>query len=116
MKQLLTTKQALRARRHKRVRARVEGSAERPRLAVFKSNKYLSAQVINDALGTTLAAAHGREFGGSVGSQAAKVGVAVAERAKSAGITAVVFDRGGYQYGAQIKALADAARLGGLTF
>ncbi len=116
MKQLPTDKQSLRARRHKRVRARITGTAARPRLAVFKSNKYLSAQVINDELGTTLAAAHGREFGGSVGTQAAKVGVEVAKRAKAAGIAAVVFDRGGYQYGAQIKALADAAREGGLIF
>lgn len=116
MKQLSTSKNALRTRRHARVRARVIGSAERPRLAVFKSNKYLSVQVINDALGTTLAAAHGREFGGSVGSQAAKVGVEIAKRAKKAGVDTVVFDRGGYQYGAQIKALADAAREGGLIF
>ena len=111
-----STKAALRTRRHARIRARISGTAARPRLAVFKSNRFISVQLIDDEAGRTLAAAHGREFPGSLGVQAAAVGKAVAERAKAAGISAVVFDRGGYAYAAQIKALADSAREGGLTF
>lgn len=111
-----STKATLRARRHKRIRARITGTLERPRLAVFRSNKFISAQIIDDAKGATLAAAHGREFPGSLGKQAGAVGKAIAERAKKAGITGIVFDRGGYAYAAQIKSLADAAREGGLTF
>lgn len=110
------TKLQSRTRRHARVRAKVKGTAERPRLAVFKSNRFISAQVIDDVAGRTVASAHGREFKGSLGVQAKAVGKAVAERAKKAGIETVVFDRGGYQYAAQIKGLADAAREGGLTF
>lgn len=112
----LLTKKGLRDRRHNRVRARVSGTATRPRLAVFKSNRYISAQVIDDVAGTTLAHAHGRATGGALSVQALAVGKAVAEAAKKAGITAVVFDRGGYEYGGQIKALADTARESGLTF
>ncbi len=111
-----STKSELRARRHKRIRARITGTAERPRLAVFRSNKFISAQVIDDGAGKTLVSVHGREFPGSLGKQAGAVGKAVAERAKKAGIGAVVFDRGGYAYAAQIKSLADAAREGGLEF
>ncbi len=110
------TKSESRVRRHKRVRAKVSGTAERPRLAVYKSNTFISVQLIDDVAGKTLAAAHGREFKGSLGAQAAAVGKAIAERAKKAGVTTVVFDRGGYSYASQIKALADAAREGGLTF
>lgn len=110
------TKIQSRDRRHKRIRAKISGTEVRPRLAVFKSNKFISVQLIDDAAGKTLAAAHGREFKGSLGVQAAAVGKAIAERAKKAGVTSVVFDRGGYAYAAQIKALADAAREGGLTF
>ncbi len=112
----ITTKAAQRKRRHARVRARVSGTALRPRLAVFKSNKFISVQIIDDEAKKTLAAAHGREFKGSLGAQAPKVGEAIAKRAKAKKIEAIVFDRGGYQYGAQVKALADAARAGGLTF
>ncbi len=112
----VTSKNTLRKRRHARVRARIIGSAERPRLVVFKSNRFVSAQLIDDAKGFTLASAHGREFNGSQASQAVKVGEAIAERAKKAGVKAIVFDRGGYEYAAQVKALADAARAGGLTF
>lgn len=110
------TKAESRTRRHNRIRARIQGTAERPRLAVFRSNRFISVQVIDDEAKKTLAAAHGREFPGSLGKQAAAVGKAIAERAKKAGITTVVFDRGGYLYAAQIKSLADAAREGGLTF
>ena len=112
----MLTKKGLRDRRHSRVRARISGTATRPRLAVFKSNRYISAQVIDDVAGTTLAQAHGRTSGGALSAQAIAVGKAVAEAAKKAGITAVVFDRGGYEYGGQIKALADTARESGLTF
>jgi len=112
----LNTTKELRARRHKRVRAKINGTPERPRLAVAKSNRFIWVQLIDDTKGNTIAAAHGREFSGSLGTQAVEVGKAIAERAKKAGVTAAVFDRGGYAYKAQIKALADAAREGGLTF
>lgn len=105
-----------RIRRHKRVRAKISGTAERPRLAVFKSNRFISVQLIDDEAGKTLAQAHGREFKGSLSVQAAAVGKAIAERATKAGVSTIVFDRGGYAYAAQIKSLADAARAGGLTF
>jgi large subunit ribosomal protein L18 len=110
------TKKNLRDRRHNRVRAKVSGTAERPRLAVYKSNRFISAQLINDDSGTTVANAHGRSFKGSLSVQATAVGKAIAEAGKKAGITAVVFDRGGYEYGGQVKVLADSARENGLTF
>jgi large subunit ribosomal protein L18 len=116
MKNQPKTKAELRQRRHKRLRARVAGTAARPRLAVYKSNRFISAQLIDDGAGRTLASAHGKAFGGSLGAQAPKVGEAIAIAAKKAGIGAAIFDRGGYQYAAQIRALADAARAGGLTF
>lgn len=109
-------KEISRTRRHARVRARISGTAERPRLAVFRSNRFVSVQVIDDTVGKTLAQAHGREFGGALSKQAEAVGKAVAERSKKAGIDTVVFDRGGYAYAAMIKLLADAAREGGLKF
>jgi large subunit ribosomal protein L18 len=116
MSKLATTKAAKRTRRHNRVRGKISGTATRPRLAIFKSNRFVSAQVIDDAKGVTLASAHGREFKGAQTAQAAAVGKEIAKRAKEKGVAAVVFDRGGYSYAAQIKALADAAREGGLTF
>lgn len=88
----------------------------RPRLAIFRSNRFVSAQIINDETGKTLASAHGREFKAAQREQATKVGEAIAKRAKDAGVNSVVFDRGGYQYAAQVKALADAARAAGLAF
>jgi large subunit ribosomal protein L18 len=113
-------KREARIRRHRRVRKKVRGTAERPRLAVFRSNKHISAQVIDDRTGRTLAAASTHEAdlrtnGGNV-EAATKVGTLLAERAKAAGIEAVVFDRGGNLYHGRIKALADAAREGGLEF
>jgi large subunit ribosomal protein L18 len=111
-----SSKNDTRKRRHARVRAKVSGTAARPRLAVYRSNRFVSVQLIDDEKGRTIAQAHGREFKGAQSAQAAAVGKAVAERAKAAGITSVVFDRGGYAYAAQIRALADAAREGGLTF
>lgn len=109
-------KNILRARRHARVRARVAGTTERPRLTVYRSNRFISAQLIDDTVGKTLAAAHGREFKGAASLQAKSVGETIAKRAKEAKITSVVFDRGGYRYAGQVKTLADAAREGGLTF
>lgn len=110
------TKKESRKRRHARVRARIHGSAERPRLAFFRSNRFVSVQLIDDEAGKTLLAAHGREFGGSLSAQALAVGKAIALRAKEKGIVSAVFDRGGYSYAAQVKSLADAAREGGLKF
>jgi len=116
MTQLSQSKNAKRQSRHKRIRSRIYGTAERPRLAIFKSNKFISAQLIDDAAGKTLAQAHGREFKGAQSVQAVAIGKAVGERAVKLGVKAVVFDRGGYAYGGQIKAIADAARAAGLTF
>lgn len=111
----------LRRRRHARVRRRIHGSAERPRLAVFRSLKHISAQLIDDDAGHTLAAASTVEAELRAGSgadlgAAAKVGALLAGRAKAAGITTVVFDRGGYAYHGRVAALADAARAEGLEF
>src|SRR5688572_22882921 len=109
-----------RSRRHTRVRKRIHGTVERPRLAVYRSNKYIYAQVIDDVEGRTLAAASSQESGLRSDNlnlaAAAKVGEAVATRAKDAGVTAVVFDRGGYKFHGKVKALADAAREAGLEF
>jgi large subunit ribosomal protein L18 len=115
-------KQQALARRHHRVRKKVHGTAERPRLAVFRSNRHVVAQVIDDRTGQTLAAASSVEkdirSGGPTGnrSTAATVGRLVAERARAAGITAVVFDRGGFLYHGRVAAVADAAREAGLEF
>lgn len=111
-----TSTSELRKRRHARIRARVSGTAKRPRLAVYRSNRFVSAQLIDDTVGKTIAAAHGRDFKGPQSVQATSVGEAIAKKAKAAGIATIVFDRGGYRYGGQVKALADAARAGGLTF
>ena len=116
MKHARTTKRESRIRRRIRIRARIEGTALCPRLAVFKSNRFVSAQLIDDTKGYTVAASHGREFKGPQSAQAKAVGEAIAEAAKAIGITKVVFDRGGYRYAGQVKILADAAREGGLIF
>jgi len=108
-----------RERRRRRIRGKVHGTAERPRLSVFRSNARIYAQVIDDTKGHTLAAAGSTEQtlrGTSKGDAAAEVGKLVADRAKAAGVTTVVFDRGGYLYHGRVKALADAAREGGLEF
>ena len=113
-------KREARLRRHRRVRKKVRGTAERPRLAVFRSNNHISVQVIDDRSGRTVAAASTTESGfeGSGGNveAATKIGKLVAERAKAAGVSAVVFDRGGNLYHGRIAALAEAAREGGLEF
>ena len=108
-----------RRRRHRRVRGRVTGTAERPRLYVARSNKRIYAQLIDDDRGHTLAAAGSHEAalrGLSKGEAAGEVGKMLAERAKGAGVSRVVFDRGGYKYHGRVKSLADGAREGGLQF
>jgi large subunit ribosomal protein L18 len=111
----------LRRRRHARVRRRVQGTAERPRLSVFRSLKHISAQLIDDTSGRTLVAAASvepalRDAGGANVESAKAVGALVASRAKEAGISSVVFDRGGFAYHGRVAALADAARAEGLEF
>ncbi len=108
-----------RERRRKRIRGKVHGTAERPRVSVFRSNARIYAQVIDDTDGRTLAAAGSFEpalRGVQKSDAATKVGQLLAERAKAAGVTKVVFDRGGYLYHGRVKALADGAREGGLDF
>jgi large subunit ribosomal protein L18 len=115
----LTVRKA-RERRHKRVRGKVVGTAERPRLVVFRSNRGIEAQLVDDLEGKTLAAASWlnlkKSFKGSKSEQAAEVGKLLAANAKQANVETVVFDRGGYLYHGRVKALADAAREGGLKF
>ncbi|WP_285734494.1 50S ribosomal protein L18 [Nocardiopsis sp. ATB16-24] len=110
-----------RARRHFRVRKKVVGTAERPRLSVYRSSKHIVAQLIDDTKGHTLVAASSvepelRDVEGTKSDKSVKVGQLIAERAKAAGISSVVFDRGGNQYAGRIAKLADAAREGGLEF
>jgi large subunit ribosomal protein L18 len=115
----LTVREA-RARRHRRIRGKISGTAERPRLVVSRSNKGISAQLVDDLAGRTLASASWLElkksFTGTKTEQAAAVGKLLAANAKKAGIETVVFDRGGYLYHGRVKALADGAREGGLNF
>jgi large subunit ribosomal protein L18 len=114
----LTTRQ-LRDRRHKRVRRDIVGTAELPRLVVFRSNRGIAAQLVDDTAGRTLAAASSlslRNAKGNKSDQAAEVGKLLAENAKKADVKRVVFDRGGYLYHGRVKALAEAAREGGLEF
>jgi large subunit ribosomal protein L18 len=111
---------AQRIKRHKRVRSKVSGTPERPRLNVFRSGKNIYAQIIDDVAGTTLCAASSldKAFEGSRGNKegAKKVGLLIAERAKAKGIETVIFDRGGYVYHGRVKELAEGAREGGLNF
>jgi len=114
--------QAARSRRHHRVRKKASGTSERPRLAVFRSNRHVVVQVIDDVSGRTLAAASSLETSvrgaGATGNRAASaaVGTLVATRAKAAGVSKVAFDRGGFMYHGRVAALADAAREAGLEF
>jgi large subunit ribosomal protein L18 len=113
------TKPQARARRHRRIRGKVSGTAERPRLVVFRSNKGISAQLIDDDSGKTLAGASWvglKSFSGNKTDQAAEVGKNLAVAAKDAGVETCVFDRGGYLYHGRVKALAEGAREGGLKF
>jgi large subunit ribosomal protein L18 len=115
----LKAKPQSRLRRRRRVRAKVRGTAERPRLSVFRSNRGIQAQLIDDVAGRTLAAVNWTEGdlkGLKTMEQASKAGQLLAERGKAAGVESVVFDRGGYRYHGRVKALADGAREGGLTF
>lgn len=113
----LQTKQKIFARRKARIRAKIHGTIERPRLAIFKSHKYIYVQVINDDKGQTLASFDSRLMKtGKPIDRAKQVGVEIAKKAKAAKVTKVVFDRGGYLYTGQIKVVADAAREGGLEF
>jgi len=120
-KDISTRRRVAKARRHFRVRRKVQGTAERPRLSVTRSSRHIVAQLVDDLTGRTLAAATSleadvRAVDGDKKSRATKVGQLVADRAKSAGITKVVFDRGGHDYHGRIAALADAARESGLEF
>ena len=113
------TKPQARARRHRRIRGKVSGSAERPRLVVFRSNKGISAQLIDDDSGKTLAGASWvglKSFSGNKTEQATEVGKTLAAAAKEAGVETCVFDRGGYLYHGRVKALAEGVREGGLKF
>src|SRR5918998_2971808 len=115
----VVTNRDRRVRRHKRVRKHLVGSAQRPRLVVSRSNRGIAAQLVDDLEGKTLAAAswlNVRKAKGTKSDQAAEVGKLLAKNAKKAGIDRVVFDRGGYLYHGRVKALADAAREGGLQF
>ena len=113
------TKPAQRLRRRRRVRAKIRGTAERPRISVFRSNRGIFAQLIDDDAGRTIASVNWTEGdlrGLKRMDQATRAGTLLADRAKAAGVDTAVFDRGGYQYHGRIKALADGAREGGLTF
>lgn len=117
-----------RKRRHKRIRAKIFGTAKRPRLVVFRSNQHIYGQVINDEAGRTLLAVSDLKLKGGIGAKiktreasrgvsgAAKVGKMIAQKARELSITSVVFDRGGYKYHGQVKAFAEGAREGGLQF
>jgi large subunit ribosomal protein L18 len=113
-----TTKAEARVARHERLRKKLSGTAERPRLAVFRSLKHITAQVIDDTTGRTLAAASSLEKEVTSGNKegAAKVGELLAQRAAAKGINKVVFDRGGFRYQGRVQSLADAAREAGLEF
>jgi large subunit ribosomal protein L18 len=114
------TKPKARLRRHRRVRGKIFGTAERPRLVVFRSNRGIEAQLVDDTEGKTLVAASWlhlkKSFKGNKSTQAAEVGKLLAQNAKKAGVETAVFDRGGYLYHGRVKALAEAAREGGLRF
>ena len=121
MKKIAASRSSARIKRHERLRLRLSGTQERPRLAIFRSLSHIYAQVIDDTSGSTLAAASSLESSlrGATGTKtddAKRVGQLVAERAKKAGVETVVFDRGGNKYHGRVAAVADGARDGGLTF
>lgn len=111
-----TSKAEARVKRHNRLRHKITGTAARPRLAVFRSNKFVYAQLIDDVTGTTIASADSRKGAGTRVEQAQVVGTEIAKLAAAKNITAVVFDRGGFRYQGIVAALADAAREAGLKF
>lgn len=109
--------QEKRTRRHTRIRARVSGTAERPRLSVFRSNRFISAQLIDDVAQVTIAAATDqKDAKGTKTERATRVGALIAQAAQAKGIKTVVFDRGGFRYTGRVKAVADSARESGLAF
>jgi large subunit ribosomal protein L18 len=113
----ITTSIQKRTRRHARIRAKVSGTKDMPRLSVFKSNKHISAQIIDDVTSKTIVSCHSRAVKGkSMMEKSALVGKSIAEKAKAQKISKVVFDRGGFMYTGCVKALADGAREGGLQF
>jgi large subunit ribosomal protein L18 len=120
-KNISATRRVARLRRHARLRKKISGTSERPRLVVNRSARHIHVQLVNDLTGTTVAAASSiesdvRGLDGDKKAHSVRVGQLIAERAKAAGIDSVVFDRGGYSYGGRIAALADAARENGLKF
>jgi len=110
------TRQELRRRRHLRVRKRVAGTSERPRLVVFRSLKHIYAQLVDDATSRTLATVSDQKLSGKKSEKSTEVGKLIAQKAKDAGVTSVVFDRAGYRYHGRVKAVADGAREAGLEF
>ncbi|MCB0522907.1 MAG: 50S ribosomal protein L18 [Lewinellaceae bacterium] len=110
------TKEQARKRLHMRIRNKISGTGERPRLSVYRSSKEIYCQLINDLDGHTIAAATSKGLKGTKSEQAAEVGKMIAERAKSAGVEGIVFDRGGYRYHGRVRSLAEGAREGGLKF
>jgi large subunit ribosomal protein L18 len=110
------TREEQRKRRHKRVRIKVSGTQERPRLVVYRSLKHIYAQIVDDSVQRTLLTVSDHELNGKKTEKSVAVGKLVAEKAKAAGIRKVVFDRAGYQYHGRVKAVADGAREGGLEF
>jgi len=120
-KSVAQVRRTSRLRRHARLRKKIEGTAETPRLVVHRSSRHIHVQLVNDLNGTTVAAASSieadvRSVDGDKKAHSKRVGQLIAERAKAAGIESIVFDRGGYTYGGRLAALADAAREGGLKF
>ena len=109
-------RQELRYRRHLRVRKRVSGTAERPRLVVFRSLKHIYAQLVDDTTSRTLATVSDQKLTGKKSEKSTEVGKLIAQKAKDAGVSSVVFDRAGYRYHGRVKAVADGAREGGLEF
>ncbi len=110
------TRQDMRARRHLRVRKNVAGTAERPRLVVFRSLKHITAQIVDDTTGRTMMTVTSVKLEGKKSEKSVQVGKMIAEKAKAAGVSKVVFDRAGYKYHGRVKAVADGAREGGLEF
>ena len=110
------TRQELRQRRHLRVRKRVAGTADRPRLVVFRSLKHIYAQLVDDTTSRTLATVSDHKLAGKKSEKSTAVGKLIAQKAKDAGVSSVVFDRAGYRYHGRVKAVADGAREGGLEF
>jgi large subunit ribosomal protein L18 len=110
------TRQDLRFRRHLRVRKTVAGTPERPRLVVFRSLKHITAQIVDDTTGRTMMTVTSNSLEGKKSEKSVQVGKMIAEKAKAAGVSKVVFDRAGYKYHGRVKAVADGAREGGLEF